>query len=45
MNRKKRIRRQELRAPEVTPVIAEVKKAKPKAKVKVEIKNEESKGE
>ena len=43
MNRKKRIHRQELRAPEVTPE-PEIKKAKPKAKAKVEIKNKESKG-
>ena len=45
MNRKKRIHRQELRAPEATPVVAEVKKDKPKAKAKVEVKVEESKGE
>ena len=44
MNRKKRLHRQELRAAEVTPVITKVKKAKPKATAKVEVK-EKVKGE
>lgn len=40
MNRKKRIHRQELRASKAAPVVAEVKKAKPKAKTKEKIKGE-----